>query len=108
MKRTINSDFCKGSRHSVDLSFFLGSVCYYILSTLIKNREQQSFKIYQMLANIIIFYQPFTFLNSQIKIKVVLLLFKYIKSKSVPQKININFLFLNIRTFLLPSKGNAF
>lgn len=33
-----------------------------------------------MLANIkkIIFLQPFTFLNSQVKMKVVLLLFKYI------------------------------
>lgn len=50
-----------------------------LLKQVDKCKEQQPFNIYQMLANIKKnFHTPFTFPNSKVKIKIVLLLFKYI------------------------------
>lgn len=73
----VNLDISKGSRHSCFPSFF---GVFNIISTLVKNRKQQPFKIYQMLAitKNNFFSHTIHFPKFLGKDKGVLLLFKYI------------------------------
>lgn len=72
-------DLQRRSEYSVHPSFSLSHLSNYSLSTLIRTRNNNPLTFIECLQILKkIFHTPFTFPNSKVKIKIVLLLFKYI------------------------------